>query len=90
MYGDRVHEAVLASGAQVTGCSVHFVDAQYDHGAIIAQQAVPVLPGDDAHSLGERVRQTERRLYPVVLRWFAEGRVETLADGRVRIVEQRR
>lgn len=85
MYGDRVHEAVLASGTRVTGCSVHFVDAHYDHGAIIAQQAVPVLEGDDAHSLGERVRLAERQLYPAVMRWFAEGRVSLTNGGRVLI-----
>ncbi len=85
LYGDRVHEAVLSSGARVTGCSVHFVDAQYDHGAIIAQQAVAVLDGDDAHSLGERVRQAERQLYPTVLRWFAQGRVVLNDDGHVAI-----
>jgi folate-dependent phosphoribosylglycinamide formyltransferase PurN len=85
MYGDRVHEAVLISGARVTGCSVHFVDTHYDHGAIIAQQAVAVLEGDDAHSLGERVRAAERQLYPAVMRWFAEGRVKLGEDGRVEI-----
>jgi phosphoribosylglycinamide formyltransferase 1 len=85
MYGDRVHEAVLASGARVTGCSVHFVDALYDHGAIIAQQAVAVCDGDDAHSLGERVRLAERQLYPTVLRWFAQGRVALCDDGRVTV-----
>jgi phosphoribosylglycinamide formyltransferase 1 len=90
MFGDRVHEAVLASGVQVTGCSVHFVDPEYDHGAIIAQHVVPVLQGDDAHSLGERVRQAERKLYPMVLRWFAENRVERLPDGRVSIANSSR
>src|SRR5690606_15282781 len=47
-YGDRVHEAVLRSGMRVTGCTVHFVTPEFDAGPIIAQRAVPVLPGDDA------------------------------------------
>lgn len=85
MYGDKVHEAVLASGAKISGCSVHLVDAQYDHGAIIAQRVVPVLESDDVHSLGERVRSAERELYPEVVGWFAEGRVSIGADGKLRV-----
>jgi phosphoribosylglycinamide formyltransferase-1 len=85
MYGDKVHEAVLASGAQVTGCSVHLVDREYDHGPVIAQRVVPVLPGDDVHTLGERVRATERELYPQVIGWFAEERVSLDRDGKVTI-----
>jgi phosphoribosylglycinamide formyltransferase-1 len=85
MYGDKVHEAVLASGAKISGCSVHLVDAQYDHGAIVAQRVVPVLESDDVHSLGERVRSAERELYPEVVGWFAEGRVSSGADGKVQI-----
>src|SRR5262249_35467107 len=50
-YGDRVHAAVLASGVEETGCTVHFVDEQYDHGAPILQRRVPVLPGDDVRTL---------------------------------------
>jgi phosphoribosylglycinamide formyltransferase 1 len=85
MYGDRVHEAVLASGTQLSGCTVHLVDAQYDHGAIVAQRAVPVLEGDDVHSLGERVRAAERELYPEVVGWFAAGRVRLGPGGQLRI-----
>jgi phosphoribosylglycinamide formyltransferase 1 len=83
MYGRRVHEAVLASGTKVTGCSVHLVDEQYDHGQILAQRAVPVLPGDDAHRLGERVRAVERELYPAVIGWYASGRARVNPDGTV-------
>jgi len=85
MYGDRVHEAVLASGMRLTGCTVHLVDDKYDTGPIIAQRAVPILDGDTVETLGARVRETERELYPEVIGWFAAGRVVIGADGRVTI-----
>ena len=85
MYGDRVHEAVLASGAKVTGCSVHFVDNEYDQGAIIAQKAVSVVDGDTADTLGPRVRQAEREIYPMVISWFADGRISVGNDGHVQV-----
>jgi phosphoribosylglycinamide formyltransferase-1 len=85
MYGDRVHEAVLASGTKISGCSVHFVDDEYDHGAIIAQKAVAVLDGDTVETLGERVRTAERELYPLVIQWFADGRVTTDSTGEVKV-----
>jgi phosphoribosylglycinamide formyltransferase-1 len=87
-YGRRVHEAVLASGVKVTGATVHFVDAQYDHGPIILQEAVPVLEADTPESLAARVQAVERRLVPEAIRLFAEGRLEI--QGRcVRIGEPR-
>ncbi|HOX26673.1 MAG TPA: phosphoribosylglycinamide formyltransferase [Candidatus Krumholzibacteria bacterium] len=67
LYGDRVHAAVLAAGDPESGCTVHHVDEQYDHGAIIAQSRVPVLPGDDVASLAARVFAAECALYPRVL-----------------------
>jgi formyltetrahydrofolate-dependent phosphoribosylglycinamide formyltransferase len=67
MYGDRVHAAVLAAGEQESGCTVHHVDAIYDHGAVIARQRVPVLPDDDVASLAARVFAAECDLYPRVL-----------------------
>lgn len=66
-YGDRVHAAVLAEGDRVTGCTVHRVDDRYDHGEILAQREVPVLPGDDARTLAARVFAAECELYPEVL-----------------------
>ncbi|MFH2053903.1 MAG: phosphoribosylglycinamide formyltransferase [bacterium] len=66
-YGDRVHQAVLEAGEKVTGCTVHLVDDQYDHGRILGRQEVPVLPGDDVHSLADRVFAAECELYPRVL-----------------------
>ncbi|NIP84495.1 MAG: phosphoribosylglycinamide formyltransferase, partial [Planctomycetales bacterium] len=67
-YGRRVHEAVLASGAKVSGCTVHFVDNQYDHGPIILQRNVPVLDGDTPETLAARVFEAECEAYPEVLR----------------------
>ncbi len=84
MYGDRVHKAVLASGARVTGATVHLVNEQYDSGPIIAQEAVKVYETDTADSIAERVLRIEHTLYPAVVRMFAEGRV-VLEDGRVHI-----
>lgn len=72
-YGHRVHEAVLASGARTTGATVHFVDAQYDHGPIVAQEEVAVAPGDTPDDLAERVQEAERRIYPRAVAAFARG-----------------
>lgn len=67
MYGRRVHEAVLASGARESGATVHLVDEVYDRGAILGQARVPVLPGDDAGSLAARVLEAEHRLLPAAV-----------------------
>ncbi len=75
MYGKRVHEAVLAAGEQVTGVSIHIVDENYDTGPIIAQRQVPVLPGDTADSLAERVLKHEHVLYAETLQKIADGRI---------------
>ncbi len=70
-YGDRVHKAVLAAGDSETGCTVHLVDDEYDHGRILGQQKVPVLPGDDVAALAERVFAAECELYPRMLSLLA-------------------
>jgi folate-dependent phosphoribosylglycinamide formyltransferase PurN len=67
MYGDRVHASVLAAGDTESGCTVHRVDDQYDHGEILGQRRVPVLPGDDVHSLAARVFAAECELSPEVV-----------------------
>ncbi|MDX1965225.1 MAG: phosphoribosylglycinamide formyltransferase [Pirellulales bacterium] len=85
MYGLRVHAAALAAGVKLSGCTVHFVDNQYDQGPIIAQSAVPVLAGDTPVSLAARVFAAECELYPRVIRWLAEGRVR-LRDNRVEVI----
>jgi phosphoribosylglycinamide formyltransferase-1 len=75
MYGRRVHEAVLASGARESGATVHLVDEAYDRGAILGQARVPVLPGDDPDRLAARVLEAEHRLLPTaVLAAAAAGR----------------
>jgi formyltetrahydrofolate-dependent phosphoribosylglycinamide formyltransferase len=74
MYGDRVHAAVLESGMRVSGCTVHFVDNEYDAGPILLQECVPVHPDDDVSTLAARVFELECRLYPEAIRMFAEGR----------------
>ena len=67
MYGIRVHEAVLQSGAAESGCTVHLVEEEYDRGMILAQARVPVLPGDSAQMLAARVLEQEHRLLPAVV-----------------------
>jgi formyltetrahydrofolate-dependent phosphoribosylglycinamide formyltransferase len=67
MYGRRVHEAVLASGARESGASVHLVDEVYDRGKVLARARVPVLPGDDPDRLAARVLEAEHRLLPAVV-----------------------
>lgn len=85
-YGERVHKAVLASGAKVSGCTVHFVDNEaYDNGPIILQRTVPVKEGDTTEMLGGRVFEQECIAYPEAIRLFTEGRLRI--DGRVVHVE---
>lgn len=67
MYGHRVHEAVLQSGAAESGATVHLVDEEYDRGAILAQERVPVMPGDTPDSLAARVLAVEHSLLPAVV-----------------------
>jgi formyltetrahydrofolate-dependent phosphoribosylglycinamide formyltransferase len=72
-YGDRVHRAVLASGMKETGCTVHFADNEYDHGPIILQRRVLVLPSDDVPTLAARVFAEELIAYPEAVRLFTTG-----------------
>ena len=72
MYGHFVHEAVLAAHEKESGCTVHVVDEEYDHGPILAQVKVPVLPGDTADALSKRVLEKEHELYPKVLKEFCQ------------------
>lgn len=74
MYGHHVHEAVLAYGSKISGATVHFVDEEYDHGPIIAQQAVIVKPDDTPDTLAARVQNIEKSLYVGALRIIAKGR----------------
>jgi phosphoribosylglycinamide formyltransferase-1 len=76
MYGHHVHEAVLKSGAKVSGCTVHFADNEYDCGPIILQRRVPVLEGDTPEILAARVFEQECEAYPEAIRLFAAGRIQ--------------
>ena len=73
--GVDTHEQALQAGVRVHGCSVHFVSAELDAGAIIAQGVIKVMPGDDAATLAARVLPVEHRMYPSVLNALAEGRI---------------
>ena len=83
MYGIRAHRAVIASGARISGATVHFVDAEYDRGPIIAQWPVPVFADDSAESLAHRVLRIEHQLYPRVVDAVARGRIRLGSDNRV-------
>ena len=83
-YGHHVHEAVLQYGVKVSGCTVHFVDNQYDHGPIIIQRTVPVEDDDTPDTLAARVFEQECIAYPTAIQWFAQGRLEVVGR-RVRI-----
>ena len=76
MYGMAVHEAVLASGDPVTGVSVHLVDEKYDHGPVVAQCEVPVLSGDTADSLRERVLAREHEFLVETLQKISRGEID--------------
>lgn len=77
----------LAWGVKVTGATVHIVDEEVDHGAIVAQEAVPVLPGDDEASLHARIKEVERRLFPLAAQLLGEGRLRVEGRG-VRVLEE--
>lgn len=83
--GLHTHEQALKAGLKIHGATVHFVTPELDHGPIIIQAAVPVLPTDTPASLGERVLAAEHKIYPQALRWLVTDRVELLATGVVRI-----
>jgi len=80
MYGRKVHEAVLAHGCKVSGCTVHFVDAAYDSGPIIIQRTCPVLEDDTPESLARRVFEEEKIAYPEAIRLFQQQRLRI--EGR--------
>ncbi|MCA3281000.1 MAG: phosphoribosylglycinamide formyltransferase [Roseomonas sp.] len=79
--GLDTHARALAAGVRLHGCTVHLVTAGVDEGPILAQAAVPVLPGDTEASLAARVLAEEHKLYPAALSWLAAGQVR-LEAGR--------
>ncbi|MFL5577919.1 MAG: phosphoribosylglycinamide formyltransferase [Gemmatimonadaceae bacterium] len=84
MYGLRVHQAVLDAGTRVSGPTVHFVDEEYDRGAIVAQWPVPVFEEDSAETLAARVLRVEHALLPRVVEALAGDAIALDDDGRVR------
>jgi phosphoribosylglycinamide formyltransferase-1 len=82
--GLNVHQKTIDAGARISGCTVHFVTPDLDSGPIIGQAAVPVMAGDTADKLAARILRQEHRLYPLVVRWFGEGRI-ALNGGRVEV-----
>ena len=79
-YGPKVHRAVLAAGKKESGCTVHFCDNQYDHGAIILQRPVPVMMDDTPETLADRVFEQECIAYPDAIRLFGAGRLHIECD----------
>ena len=75
--GANAHRDAIAANVTESGCTVHFVDSGMDTGPIIAQEKVPVLPGDDEKSLGEKVKQKEHVLYPAIIDLLAAGKIES-------------
>ncbi len=86
-YGERVHKAALAAGVKITGCTVHFVNNEYDAGPIIVQRAVPVEPGDTPETLAARVFDQECIAYVEAIRLFAAGRLK-IVDNVVQVFSE--
>ncbi len=84
-YGHHVHKAVIESGIKVSGCTIHFVDNEYDHGPIIIQRTVPVYEDDTPDTLAQRVFKEECIAYPEAIHLFAEGRLK-IEGRRVKIL----
>jgi formyltetrahydrofolate-dependent phosphoribosylglycinamide formyltransferase len=85
MFGEYVHAAAIASGMKVSGCTVHFVDSDYDTGPIIVQRCVPIEPDDTPQTLAARVLPEEHRAYAEAVSLFAMGRL-VVESGRVRVL----
>jgi phosphoribosylglycinamide formyltransferase 1 len=85
MYGRRVHQAVLELGCKVSGCTVHFVDGDFDHGPIILQRACPVMEDDTPEALAHRVFEEEKIAYPEAIGLFQERRLR-IEGRRVRML----
>lgn len=85
MYGLKVHQAAVDFGVRVSGCTVHFVDDQFDHGPILLQRSCPVYPDDTAESLQKRVFQLECEALPDALKIIHAGCVAFDANGRLQV-----
>ncbi|MGV8824403.1 phosphoribosylglycinamide formyltransferase [Methylibium petroleiphilum] len=82
--GLHTHRRAIEAGCKLAGATVHYVTAELDHGPIVAQAAVPVLPDDTEQTLAARVLASEHRLYPMAVRWAVEGALRIEANGVVR------
>lgn len=80
--GLHTHERAIEAGCKLAGATVHLVTPELDHGPIVIQAAVPVLPGDTGDTLSARVLKQEHQIYPRAVRWFVDGDL-SVADGRV-------
>jgi len=86
--GVDTHRRALHEGVRIHGCTVHFVTPDLDHGPIVVQAAVPVLPDDDEERLAARVLEQEHRIYPEAIRWYLDGSLKfdgnrvTVSAGR--------
>jgi phosphoribosylglycinamide formyltransferase-1 len=87
--GLNTHARALHDGVKIHGCTVHFVTTDLDHGPIIIQAAVPVLPDDTEQTLAARVLHEEHRIYPQAVRWLCTGDLELSAQGQV-VLRRRR
>ncbi|MFQ5911631.1 MAG: phosphoribosylglycinamide formyltransferase [Nitrospinota bacterium] len=83
--GLRAQRQALEHGVRITGATVHCVDEQVDHGPVIVQAAVPVFQDDDEATVSERILREEHRIYPMAVRWFAEGRI--VLEGRRMVLQ---
>lgn len=81
--GMHTHARALQDGVKIHGCTVHFVTPDLDHGPIIVQAAIPVLPDDTEQTLAERLLYQEHRVYPQAIRWLCQDQVELDKQGRV-------
>lgn len=79
--GLHTHQRAIEAGDSEHGCSVHFVTEELDGGPLVVQAVLPVMADDTAESLAQRVHQQEHQIYPLALRWFAEGRLRLGAQG---------
>jgi len=78
--GLNTHQRAIDAGDTEHGCSVHFVTAELDGGPVVLQAKVPVFSDDDAAAVAARVHEQEHRIYPLVVRWFCQDRLQHLAD----------
>lgn len=85
LYGHHVHEAVVAYGVKVSGCTIHFANEEYDAGPIIIQKCVPVYDDDTPETLAQRILPEEHKAYLQAIQWFAEGRLR-IEGRKVRVL----